>query len=273
MFKPKSWQLVLKCLKICFIIYSIIGIGLYYFQEKIIFQSVALPAKYTYHFTTNFRDINTPIDSGINLNIIQFYPDSNVLTKGVVLYFHGNKENITHYATYATNFTTNGYEVWMMDYPGYGKSTGSISEILLYDEALEVYRLALEKFPSYQVVIYGKSLGTGIASKLASIKPCKQLILETPYYNFTSLVQHYAFIYPIKTMIDYRFATNLCLPKIKVPITIFHGTDDGVIPLSNAVQLKPLLKPSDTFITITKGTHNNLYEFSQMRLAIKKLLK
>lgn len=273
MFKFIKWPAIVKWLKIVFVIYIVIGLGLYYFQEKIIFQSVALQATYTYHFTTNFRDINTQIDSGINLNIIQFYPDSNVLTKGVVLYFHGNKENINHYAKYASNFTTNGYEVWMMDYPGYGKSTGSISEILLYDEALEVYRLALQKFPAYEIVIYGKSLGTGIASKLASIKPCKQLILETPYYNFTSLIQHYAFIYPTKTMIDYRFTTNLCLPKINVPITIFHGTEDGVIPLSNAVQLKPLLKPSDTFITINKGTHNNLFTFKEVHLALNRLLK
>ena len=273
MFKFINWLLVIKWLKIGFVIYIFIGIVLYYFQEKIIFQSVALPANYTYQFKAPFRDINAPIDSGINLNIIQFYPDSNVLIKGVILYFHGNKENINHYAKYASNFTTNGYEVWMMDYPGYGKSTGSISEILLYDEALEVYRLALEKFPAYKITIYGKSLGTGIASKLASIKPCKQLILETPYYNFTSLVQHYAFMYPVKTMIHYKFATNFCIPKINVPITIFHGTADRVVPLSNAIQLKPLLKQTDAFITINKGTHNNLYEFAEMRLAINKLLR
>ena len=160
-----------------------------------------------------------------------------------------------------------------MDYPGYGKSTGSISEILLYDEALEVYRLALEKFPAYKITIYGKSLGTGIASKLASIKPCKQLILETPYYNFTSLVQHYAFMYPINVMINYKFATNLCLPKINVPITIFHGTADRVVPLNNAIKLKQLLKPTDAFNIINNGTHNNLYDFPEMRLAINKLLR
>ncbi len=273
MFKFINLFAILKWLKIIFVIYIIIGLGLYYFQEKIIFQSVALPSNYAYQFTTNFRDINTQMDSGINLNIIQFYPDSNVQIKGVVLYFHGNKENINHYAKFASNFTTNGYEVWMMDYPGYGKSTGNLSEILLYDEALEVYRLALEKFPAYQIVIYGKSLGTGIASKLASIKPCKQLILETPYFSFTSLAQHYAFMYPVKTMIDYRFATNLSLPKINVPITIFHGTDDKVIPLSNALQLRPLLKPTDAFIIINKGTHNNLYMFKQMQLGLNALLK
>lgn len=273
MFKFINWLKVIKWLKICFVIYIIIGIGLYYFQEKIIFQSIALPANYTYHFKAPFKEINTQIDSGINLNIIQFYPDSNMHTKGVILYFHGNKENINHYAKYASNFTTNDYEVWMMDYPGYGKSTGSISEILLYDEALEVYRLALEKFPAYKITIYGKSLGTGIASKLASIKPCKQLILETPYYNFTSLVQHYAFMYPINVMINYKFATNLCLPKINVPITIFHGTADRVVPLSNAIKLKQLLKPTDAFNIINNGTHNNLYDFPEMRLAINKLLR
>ena len=78
--------------------------------------------------------------------------------------------------------------------------------------------------------IYGKSIGTGIASHLASVKDCKRLILETPYYSIEALFSHYAFIYPVRWMSKYHFPTYQYLKKVDAPVTIFHGTNDEVIP-------------------------------------------
>jgi alpha-beta hydrolase superfamily lysophospholipase len=64
----------------------------------------------------------------------------------VVIYFHGNKENINRYAKFATNFTKQGYEVWMEDYPGFGKSVGNRNEKVLYQQAEQVYKLAASKY-------------------------------------------------------------------------------------------------------------------------------
>ena len=93
--------------------------------------------------------------------MIKFFPQDSV-RRGVVLYFHGNKKNIGWYAKYAENFTRHGYEVWMIDYPGYGKSTGRFTENDLYDYALALYKMAKFQFGGDNIIIYGKSMGTGI---------------------------------------------------------------------------------------------------------------
>jgi pimeloyl-ACP methyl ester carboxylesterase len=116
-------------------------------------------------------------------------------------------------------------------------------------------------------------LGSGIASYLAAAKGCRQLILETPYYSITSLFDGYAPIYPNGKMIKYKIPTHEYLQDLKMPVTIFHGTDDGVINYSNAGKLKPFLKPTDRFVTIEGGSHNDLNNFLLYHQVLDSLLK
>ncbi len=261
-----------KWLRLLILLYAIIGIALYYLQDLLFFHPKALPANYVYQFKEPFAEVNIPIDSATNLNIIQFKVKDTIKIKGVVLYFHGNKENINRFEKFAHFFIDNHYEVWMMDYPTFGKSTGEIIEKLLYTEALQVYKLAQNKFKNNEIVIYGKSIGTGIASQLASVVNCNQLILETPYYSLVSLANFYAPIYP-SAISKYKFPTYQYLSKLDVPITIFHGTKDGVIPYSNARKLIPILKKTDQFYTIENGKHNNLMDYNTVVNALDSLLK
>ena len=91
-------------------------------------------------------------------------------------------ENINHYAAFSKNFTKHGYDVWMMDYPSFGKSTGPFDENTVYAEVLQVYKMVRAAgYSPGSIIIYGKSLGTGIAAQIASIRDCKRLILESPY--------------------------------------------------------------------------------------------
>jgi len=260
-----------RWLKIVLIVYATIGITLYYLQEKILFHPTALAADYKYSFTEPFEEVNILYDSSTNFNIVQFKV-KDTLCKGIVLYFHGNKENINRYAPFANNFTKNGYETWMIDYPSFGKSTGKLNEGILYEEALQLYKMASAKFHADSIVLYGKSMGTGIASQLASTQRCRQLILETPYYSITSMANRYAWIYPVERMIKYKLPTCEYFKNVKVPITIFHGTDDGVVAYSNACKLKMVMKPSDKFITIENGTHNNLSDFPLFHQKLDSLL-
>ena len=267
---PKR-KIIFRWIKVILMLYGLIGIGIYYLQEKALFRPEALAAGIPYAFSVTHKEINIPFNEQTNISIVQF--TAAAAPKGVVLYFHGNRKNISRFAKFAPNFTKNGYEVWMIDYPGYGKSTGPLSEQRLYDFADQLYKLAAARFATDSIVIYGKSLGSGIAAWLASRKNCRQLILETPYYSITSLCQRYFPIYPVGRMIHYKIPTYEYLQKVIAPVTILHGTADGVIPYSNAARLKPFLKPADKFITIEGGSHNDLNDYPLFHQALDSLMK
>ena len=262
----KAW----KWLQIIALVYVMIGVALYFLQDKFIFHPEKLPADYQYHFDIPFNQVDLAVSKNKNISIVQFtVPDS--VRKGVVLYFHGNRRNINRYAKYATSFTRNNYEVWMMDYPGYGKSTGKRSEQILYDDAALFYKMAISKVPAEQIIIYGKSLGTGIAAQLASKKDCRRLILETPYYSMDALAKHYFFIYPVMPMTKYELPTGENFKYIRAPIAIFHGTRDEIIPYKQAKRLVGI-KPGTELITLEKGRHNNLPDFPLFQQKLDSLL-
>jgi len=260
-----------RWLKIAFLVYIALGTAVYFLQNYILFRPEPLSKNHSYDFSMPHKEMNIPVDNSSNLNIIQFSAKDSI-AKGVVLYFHGNKKNISWYARYTGNFTSKGYEVWMIDYPGYGKSTGKFTEQRLYDYALLLYTLARKKYSADSIIIYGKSMGTGIASQLASIRYSKRLILETPYYSMHSLMSHYLPIYPISSMIHYRLPTFEYLQKAIMPITIFHGDEDGVIPYRNAKKLKAVLKPKDEFVTIKGGGHNTLNDYPEFHRKLDSVL-
>jgi pimeloyl-ACP methyl ester carboxylesterase len=264
---------IFNWIKIIIILYCLAGIGLYYMQEKLIFHPEVLAKDYQFDFKIPFKELNIPYNRQSNMNIVQFRPADSSMVKGVVLYFHGNGQNIVRYAAHAPLFTKNNYEVWMIDYPGYGKSTGERSEQMLYDWALIFYKLARSKFPKDSIVLYGRSLGTGIASQLASVRDCKALILEAPYYSLPSLAATKAPIYPVNTMIRYKFPTYQYLQNVAAPVTIFHGTEDDLIPISQAEKLKPLLKSKDQFVPVENAEHNNVSFFQQYTTKLDSLLR
>ena len=252
-------KIIFRWLKIIILLYCIIGITLYYLQEKFIFHPEKLSNAYVYDFKVPFEELNIPFNATDTLNMIKFFP-SDTVRRGVVVYFHGNKENIERYAGFADIFTKQGYEVWMEDYPGFGKSTGERTEQKMYEQGLQVQKMAAAKYGKDSIIIYGRSLGTGIASYLASVKDCRRLILESPYYSMEALFRHYAFIYPVNWMCKYHFSTYQYLQNVDAPVTIFHSTNDEVIPYKQSKRLLKLAKPGAELVTLEKTKHNTVNE-------------
>lgn len=271
--KPKRSrkQNAFRWLKTIILLYCGIGIALYYLQEKFLFHPVALSHDHVFDFKQPFEEIDIPFNNTDTVNMVKFFPADSV-RKGVVLYYHGNKGNIERYAGFAQNFTKQGYEVWMEDYPGFGKSTGERTEKKLYEQATQVYKMAAAKYRPDSIIIYGKSLGTGIASFIASTQDARRLILETPYCSIPDLFSYYAPVYPTGQMSTYKIPQEEFLQEVKMPVAAFHGTDDGVIPYRCAVKLKKVFKPGDEFITIPGGTHHNLDGYPLYRQKLDSLL-
>jgi len=265
-------KVIFRWVKLIVLLYCLIGIVIYYGQNKVLFHPEPLSANYHYSFPYPFKELNLPYSQSSNINIIQF-TTSGPKPKGVVLYFHGNKKNISWYAHFAPMFTQKGYEVWMMDYPGFGKSTGEFTEQQLYNWAKVFYTLAQAHFSKDSIIIYGKSMGTGIAAELATKRDCKALVLESPYYSIPSIVGSWLPVYPLNKMIHFKIPTWQYLQEISNPVIIFHGTNDYTIPFRNCSQLKQYLKPNDEFIPIEGGHHNDLTTFPVYQQKLDSLLK
>jgi alpha-beta hydrolase superfamily lysophospholipase len=273
MMQTKTKRRMVKGLVIMLTLYFTGGLALWLFQDSILLHPKKLDADYVFNFTEPFKEEWIQVTDKKQLHFVRFFPSANQKKKGFVLYFHGNRNNITRYADYASNFTKEGYEVWMPDYPGFGKTTGTFSEDRIYKDANILYNLLSKEIQSDQIIIYGRSLGTGVASQLASLKTCRRLILETPYCSIPGLFVDVFPLYPANRIIRFQFPVIEYLKKVKAPVTIFHGTIDEVIPFVHSIKLKSVLKDGDEFISIEKGRHNNLNDFKFFHLKLDSLLK
>lgn len=251
-----------KIISISLLVYLSGALLLYFFQDNIIFRSRALAVTHTFSANILHREITVPDNDHDTLHAVLYLPGKEP-AKGTVLYFHGNRQNISWYEKFVPYFTQRGYEVLMPDYPGYGKSKGVVTEEKLYHWATLVYQIARKRYSTDSLIIYGKSLGTGIAAELASRRDCKQLILETPYYQFPAVLQRFLPMYPVSLLLRYQLPTYRYLPQVVAPVTLLHGTNDGVIAFSQSRQLEKLFKKQDRLIVIEGGSHNDLYDFSQ----------
>lgn len=258
-------------------IYFLVCILLFFFQERLIFFPQKLPLDHTFHFAGDFEEKYFQIDENTTIHALHFYAKD---PKGVILYFHGNAGSLDDWGSVANDFVKMNYDVLIPDYRSFGKSVGEVSEEGFYQDAQFLYDSLLEKYNPNQITIFGRSLGSGVATHLAAKNPAERLILETPFSNFRELAQSKFLVFPVKFLSKFKFENNKKLPKIKYPIHIFHGKNDFVIPYQNAIQLKPLLKKQnnnsgeqDAFVTIENGGHNNLFASELYWKKLKSILK
>jgi len=247
------------------IIYFLPAITLQMFQKKLIFHPDALAADYKFKFDVPFDELKIPVKKDELLSAVLFKAKA---PKGMVIYFHGNARNISGYASRTPDFTNQGYDVLMMDYPGYGKSTGPLTESKIYADGLLMYEIARQRFPADSIIIYGRSLGTAVATQLASVRDCRRLVLESPFYSMTDMAMRFAPIFPYSIMLEYKFPTNEFIKKVTSPVTIIHGTADGTVPIASGRKLEKFLKPGDKFIAIEGADHNDMDKFTRFHEAV-----
>ncbi|WCO01048.1 alpha/beta hydrolase [Psychroserpens ponticola] len=247
-----------------------IGASLYFLQEKILFLPTILAQDYQYEFRYPFEELFFETAEDVSINALHFKAEN---PKGVILYFHGNAGDLSRWGIIGEHFVSLDYDVLIMDYRTYGKSTGKLSEQGFYDDAEYCYNYLLKSYSEDDIVLYGRSLGTGVATYLASKHQPKQLILETPYYSILDVAKHRFPIFPVTALLKYEFPSNAFITSVDCPITIFHGTSDTVVPYSSAQKLNSVAPKTNTsFITIDGGGHNNLISFDKYKEGILSIL-
>jgi uncharacterized protein len=265
--KKKYSGILLKTVVGIILGYLFLVSGIYIFQDKIIFQAEPLPENYEFKFDQQYSEITIRPRIGKELSAILFFTNKDI-RKGTILYFHGNADNLQRWGNYAVDFTKLGYNVLMIDYSGYGKSGGTPSEKVLYEDAEDTWEWAKMHLKETNFLIYGRSLGTAAAAYLATQHTPTKLIIETPFYQL--LQTRLKIFFPFG--LNYEFANYKFLPQISCPITIFQGTKDEIVSYNSAIKLKPLLKSTDRFITIEGGKHKNLRDFEKYHIKLAEAL-
>lgn len=243
--------------------------ALYFFQEKIIFFPQKLDKNHKFGFQ-NIQEYFIKTNDNKKLNALLFKVKN---PKGVIFYLHGNAGNLQSWGYEADTYRTLWYDVFMLDFRGYGKSEGKISsQKQMYEDINKAYELTLKMYKEENIIILGYSIGTGLATYLASKHNPKMLILQAPYFSLSLIAKQRYHIIPA-FLLKYKFPTNEYIQKCKMPIVIFHGLNDRVISYESSLKLSKLLKEKDKFITLKNQGHNEITENKIYLEKIKELLE
>ena len=260
----KKWGVILV------IVYVLIAFLAYTYQERLVFFPSKMPLNHTYDFCQDFEEFNLTTDDGAKLNAVHIKQDS---SKGLILYFHGNSGNISHLIHVANLFSAKGYESILVDYRTYGKSTGKVSEAALYKDAQLFYDYAKQRYQEKEIILYGRSFGTGIATWLASENEPEKLVLESPFYSAVALGKHRFPFLPIDWLSNFRFPSNEYIKQVECPIYIFHGKEDKVIPYESAEKLFAAIPGNNKeLFSISNAGHNYLQDFKVFKEGMNKVL-
>jgi alpha-beta hydrolase superfamily lysophospholipase len=254
------------------IFYMILTALVAFFQEQLIFLPTKLPQEYTYTFDTPFEELFFETKDGANLNALHFKSEH---PKGIILYFHGNAGDLSRWGEITSGFTQYNYDLLVMDYRTYGKSTGKLSEENLFNDAQLFYDFVKDRFPEDEIILYGRSLGSAFATRLAAENNPKMLILESPFYSLKSVAKSRFPILPVGLLIRYHFDNNKYIKNVNSRTVIFHGTSDNVVPFKSGKKLYEAASPKNGkhFVEITGGGHNDLSRYETYQMAIENILK
>ena len=254
-------------------IYFLICLALYMKQESVIFYPVKLPPDYVFRFNVPFEERTIQAPDGIALHGLLFKADAaRGADRKLVFFLHGNAGAVDGWGDLAPYYTSLGYDFFVLDYRGYGKSEGKIeSEQQFYADVQAAYQQLTAEYRENNIVVVGFSIGTASASMLAARNNPRMLILLAPYYSLVDMLRHtFPFVPPF--LLKYKFRNNVFIEQAKVPVYIFHGNRDEVIPYSSSVKLRKYLEPASRHITLEGQDHNGIHQNRQYRDALKTLL-
>lgn len=224
-------------------------------QERLIFFPEPLAPDFP-PVMPDVEEVAIPVDGGARLSALHLrLPDP----KGVVFFLHGNAGNLADWFVDAPFYRDANFDLFMIDYRGYGRSTGRItSEAQLHADVAAAWESIAPRYRGLRKAVYGRSLGTALAARLAARIQPDLVILVSPYWSLAELARlHYpllpAFLlrYPLMTWRD--------IGNIEGPMLLIHGDRDRLIPFEHSERLRALARNA-TLVRIPGGLHNDLQD-------------
>lgn len=246
---------LITTITIILVIYLALCLAAYMLQEKMIFLPEKLSASYNFSFKNPFEEVFIKTEDNTQLHGLLFKTNT---PKRLIFYLHGNAGSLASWGEVSGVFTALGYDIFLLDYRGYGKSDGTISsEQQMYSDVQRAYEMITNRYSEDSIIVLGYSIGTGMASYVASVNNPAMLILQAPFYSLPDVAGRLFPIIP-KFLVRYKFENFKYLKSCSMPIVIFHGDADEVIYTGSSEKLKPFLKPGDKLIILPGVGHNGM---------------
>jgi fermentation-respiration switch protein FrsA (DUF1100 family) len=245
------------------IAYGAVLVFVFLFQSHLVFfpgtgrEAVITPRTYGLPFET------VPIRTADGETLDAWWvPVENA--RGVVLFFHGNAGNISHRVDYLQMFHRLRYTTLIVDYRGYGKSTGTPSEAGTYRdaEAAWEYLLTVRGARPQDIVIAGESLGAAVATRLATQTTPRAVVLLSTFTSVNDLGAQVYWFLPVRLLSRIGYDNVANLKRIRVPVFIAHSRDDDIVPYAHGRKLYEAASEPKTFLEM-RGGHNDGFLFTQ----------
>jgi uncharacterized protein len=248
-------------------IYAAVLAALWFGQERLLFQPAPLDPAQVLSTAPDVHErlfeVGDARLSALELRL----PDPD----GVVFFLHGNAGNLQSWFTNADFYRRANYDLVMLDYRGYGKSSGRIeSEAQLLSDVQAVWAQVAPRYEGRRVVFYGRSLGTALAAALAVQQQPDLTILASPYRSMAAMArQHYPWV--PSALLRYPLATEEHLAQVRGPVLLLHGDRDELIPLAHSEALLETA-PQVRLEVIAGAGHNDLQDFESYLQAVRAAL-
>lgn len=243
---------------------------MYFIQDYMLFKPEKLPSDFHFAYENQTtEEYNIETRDGATINGLHFKSKN---PKGVVFYLKGNSKSIKGWGKFAVDFTRHNYDVIMVDYRGFGKSTGKRTQKAIKRDMQVVYNKIKENVSEKYIILYGRSLGSGFATKLASMNNPRMLILDAPYYSLNKVAKKFIPFMPISLIIKFPIPTYKWLKYVKCPIHIIHGTDDQLIPFKSSLKLSKIKPNTTTLYSVIGGGHKDLNRFEAYHKMLSQIL-
>ena len=254
------------------ILYIFIGLSLYLLQRKILFNTSGLPQTPSYYGLNEVKEVQILTNDGISLLSWYFKGKD---TTPLLVYFHGNSFDIGERAYRIKRYIDQNWAVLLVAWRGYSGNKGNPTEKNLYIDGEATLKWVIQN-TNYQfkdLVIYGESLGSGIAVELGKKYEFASIVLEAPFTSVADIAQERYRIFPTKFLVKDKFNNLEKINKLKSPLLIISGKKDEIVPHIHSQKLFNEAKVVKESVFIDEAMHNNLYDFGIEKHVISFTLK
>jgi pimeloyl-ACP methyl ester carboxylesterase len=246
---------ITRMLGLALLIYLALAGVIYAKQEQLMFHFAPVADDHVYRFNTPHDDIFIRTDDA-RLHGVLFR--TSAPRRGILVYYKGNAGNVGGSEPVAEQFLRLGFDVLSMDYRGFGKSRGPLSEENLLNDAERWFDWATVTYAGQDIRVLGYSMGTTFASHVSAVRDVANTILLAPMRSVVDVGQRRYPYLPVRYLSEYPLNSEEKLARAKGHIVIYHGTRDSIVAYASGKALSHVLGDDDSFVTVDGGTHYDL---------------